>query len=549
MSHLSQWHKLKVAGVVSGDMPEQPQQTASTLWYVRALQGFAGWLAALFLIGFLGIGVAGLFEHGLALMLLGITINVSSYVFFKTRPESDFFEQLVLVFSLTGQFLFAFGLFEVFGFKERQLLVWIGLYQLVLMWFINHYLHRFLSTWFAVIALFWGFDVLIYSGLGSALVAALFVWLWLDKTGWQAEQEFYEPIGYALAFSLLQLNAQSQLWLGGVFYYRQAEVSWLMQNADWISAGLNSLVLMYFVYRMVQEQRVKLSSTAGKLIVLAAVIMLFSALPVIGLSSALLVLLVGFARRNRLLMVLGGLAMIGFVSWYYYSLEITLLFKSIILMVAGLVLLLGALLLKYSLSKNEPKTSVDTAKNEPFTLSLWQRMAAVFTLLLCLAGVNQAIWQKEQVLKNGQSVFLELAPVDPRSLMQGDYMRLRFAMAQQISANTPSSSLSRSQQNHDGYVWVNVDPQGVGQFHALDAVGKNELDDVQQTAETLLKLQYRIRNNRVQFATNAFFFQEGDAKLFDTARYGQFKVAADGELLLAAMYDKDLKLLGENRLD
>ncbi len=72
---------------------------------------------------------------------------------------------------------------------------------------------------------------------------------------------------------------------------------------------------------------------------------------------------------------------------------------------------------------------------------------------------------------------------------------------------------------------------------------------MQDSTNGLLKLQYRIRNNRVQFATNAFFFQEGDAKLFDSARYGQFKVAEDGELLLTAMYDKELLLLGQNRMD
>ncbi|MFX7329222.1 GDYXXLXY domain-containing protein, partial [Acinetobacter baumannii] len=34
--------------------------------------------------------------------------------------------------------------------------------------------------------------------------------------------------------------------------------------------------------------------------------------------------------------------------------------------------------------------------------------------------------QKEMLLKEGQLVLLPLAPVDPRSLMQGDYMALRY---------------------------------------------------------------------------------------------------------------------------
>ena len=49
--------------------------------------------------------------------------------------------------------------------------------------------------------------------------------------------------------------------------------------------------------------------------------------------------------------------------------------------------------------------------------------------LLILAGVTAAISSKEQLLVTGRVVFLELAPVDPRSLMQGDYMALRFKAA------------------------------------------------------------------------------------------------------------------------
>ncbi|WP_323807667.1 MULTISPECIES: GDYXXLXY domain-containing protein [unclassified Marinobacter] len=48
----------------------------------------------------------------------------------------------------------------------------------------------------------------------------------------------------------------------------------------------------------------------------------------------------------------------------------------------------------------------------------------------------------------------------------------------------------------------------------------------------------------VQFATNAFFFQEGDAEYYEAARYGQFWVNEQGEPLLAALYNDDLKQLG-----
>src|SRR5690606_1427760 len=46
-------------------------------------------------------------------------------------------------------------------------------------------------------------------------------------------------------------------------------------------------------------------------------------------------------------------------------------------------------------------------------------------LLLLLGYFNYSIRQKEALLKTRKSVLLELAPVDPRSIMQGDYMELR----------------------------------------------------------------------------------------------------------------------------
>ncbi len=542
MSDLQLWSRLKSAKLVTGEVPEDASNEEMNFWYIRALQGFAGWLAALFLIGFLGFGVAGLFEQGAALVLLGLIINGSTYAYFKSNPDSDFFEQMVLAFSLTGQFLFAFGVFELFDLRSKHWLALLAIYQFILMFVMRNYLHRLLSAWFGVIALFWGFDVLVYSGLGAALVSLVFVWIWLNKSGWEAEKNFYEPIGYAMALALLQLHTQNHVWLFGLFRYRTQEVSWLMVNAYWISALLNSAVLIYFVYRMIQEQRINLSSTSGRLIILAGLALLVTAMPVIGLSSAMLVLLVGFARQNKLLTALGGLAMLGFVFWYYASLNTTLLMKSLILMAVGVALLLGYFVAKHFLVKEQLPSREYPNSVEATALSRWQQMAVVFTLVVCLLGVNHAIWQKEQVLKDGQSVFLELAPVDPRSIMQGDFMRLRFAVGNQVRSNTNSTGKTFDERNHDGYFYVKLDERGVGNFFAMADSGIEEMNG-------LVKMQYRMRNNRVQFATNAFFFQEGDAKLFDAAQFGEFKVADDGELLLKAMYDKDLNLLGENRLD
>ena len=42
---------------------------------------------------------------------------------------------------------------------------------------------------------------------------------------------------------------------------------------------------------------------------------------------------------------------------------------------------------------------------------------------------------------------------------------------------------------------------------------------------------------------DAFFFQEGTADVYTQARYGEFRVGEDGELLLVGVRDKDLRAL------
>ncbi|MCL1480922.1 MAG: GDYXXLXY domain-containing protein [Marinobacter sp.] len=63
---------------------------------------------------------------------------------------------------------------------------------------------------------------------------------------------------------------------------------------------------------------------------------------------------------------------------------------------------------------------------------LSRRIIGLLALLVALAMVNLSVFQKEQQLAHGKVVYLDLAPVDPRSLMQGDYMALSFAIGQEI---------------------------------------------------------------------------------------------------------------------
>jgi uncharacterized membrane-anchored protein len=168
---------------------------------------------------------------------------------------------------------------------------------------------------------------------------------------------------------------------------------------------------------------------------------------------------------------------------------------------------------------------------------------ALTSCALSLLVVNLVIAQKEQLLAHGKVVYLELAPVDPRSLMQGDYMALRFTVA-----NDAEPSLSRVDRNQqifqtagnlqtaDGHIVVTLDERSIGQFVRLD--------DGRPLGSGEVRLRFRVREGQLRFATNGFFFQEGTAPQYESARYGEFRVSDNGDLILTSLRGPSLERLG-----
>ena len=146
-------------------------------------------------------------------------------------------------------------------------------------------------------------------------------------------------------------------------------------------------------------------------------------------------------------------------------------------------------------------------------------------LVLVLGAVNYAIADKEHLLRSGTTLLLELAPVDPRSLIQGDYMRLDYAMARRTEVGAGYGW------PRDGRMVVILDDQGVAQF-----VRRYEGGSL-ATGEHLLR--YRVRGNRLRIGSDAYFFEEGNASRYTGARYGELLVDDDGESVLVGLRDAE----------
>ena len=160
---------------------------------------------------------------------------------------------------------------------------------------------------------------------------------------------------------------------------------------------------------------------------------------------------------------------------------------------------------------------------------LLRRATVIVGLVLILAFFNWSVAQKEALLRDGTPLLIELAPIDPRSLIQGDYMRLEYRIARDISGNYGWP--------RDGQIVVSADADNVARYVRLH-------DGSTPLAAGEHLLFYRRRGHRIKIGTDAFFFQEGHAARYNRAKFGELRVDTSGESLLIGLRDENRRPLG-----
>ncbi len=328
------WATLQQAGLVQGDAPTT--EKLESPWYVKVLLAFCGWFASLFLLGFLGVGFDAIFRSGIASALTGSLMIAGAYAILRI-PRNEFFEHVALAVSLAGQALIAFGLFD--GLNDNTVWIFFALVQVALSIVMPTFVHRVFSSAIATFS----FSMFLYAFgvpyVFSGIVMFIAAWLWLHEFQFPKHTRKIHAIGYGTVLGLVQLKG------GALFSLSPAD--WGMARSDtgfwvqpWMAEILAGGVMIYVVWHLLQRLGHRLPEPLAIAALVCTAILSAVSIEAPGITVGMMILLLGFAGSNRVLMGLGIVSLLFYISSYYYLLDATLLAKAQTLLVTGIALLL-----------------------------------------------------------------------------------------------------------------------------------------------------------------------------------------------------------------
>lgn len=331
------WDRLSAERLVEGERPEPGP--AESPWYVRAMLGIAGWIGALFLLGFVGSAFFFVMQEARAALVAGALCCTAAFALYRAFRGRDFADQFALALSLAGQVLLIVGLADVLSPSGAAFFLAVAAVQAGLALAIGNFLHRVLAAAGAAVALAFAIAQLSLHGLAAPLLCAGLAWIWLEPGRWARSGMLWRPVGYGLTLALLLVETFRLLGASRWFGLGGEAPGWMQMHGPLAGRILTAALLVSAAIILSLREgnplgsRITLCAAAGGLL-----LGLFS-IGAPGFASAFLILLLGFAAGNRLLMALGVLGLLGFAGHFYYSLHATLLAKSGLLAVTGLCLL------------------------------------------------------------------------------------------------------------------------------------------------------------------------------------------------------------------
>jgi hypothetical protein len=333
------WDHLAAAGLVIGK--NAPSADPYSPWFVRVMLGFAGWLGALFMLGFVGVSLQFILRSSTASMITGAAVCAVAAFIFRVSRGKDFAVQFGLAVSFAGQALFIAGLMDIFKWGSDVSYLTISVFEAVLAAVVANTIHRVVSAFVAAASLSLALSLHGIPHLAPALITAGFTVVWLNELAWSRRGSLVRPVGYGLVLAAVFINGAllmpTHLWWGGIIK-SSPEIIRLSYQAGII---LNIATFIFVVSRLLCREGLGFDDRLSQVALAAALAIAISSFKAPGIITGLVIVLLGYANGNRVLAGLGIFALIAYLIHYYYQMEATLLIKSAVLFATGMALLIA----------------------------------------------------------------------------------------------------------------------------------------------------------------------------------------------------------------
>lgn len=348
---LEKWYQLDVVDSQDHrkltDFIVARQQQPELPLYLRALIGVGAFLTSLFFMAFLlTVGFID-FENPYILLIWGGGFIVSAIILLRWAEQGvlirhSFYLQSSFAFMAVGKTLFVMGASQIFESDwgiSGALVIVISLTYFVYRMSIDRYLSVLALCLSILINILFNEDNLASQSLlfhlffCAQLAAAAFL-----LTSGRVKYA-YMPIAYALLSSL----SVCVLYLAA-----QLEIIQNFDQQQWIQIGYINILLIIALWALVIWVAGGLRKwRKHPLIIAVLAILILGAISAPGILWAIGLMILGYGRHDRLLIVAGALMFPLFLWLYYYNLDITLMQKSLILVSSGAILLAGRFYLIY----------------------------------------------------------------------------------------------------------------------------------------------------------------------------------------------------------
>ncbi|WP_201616388.1 DUF4401 domain-containing protein [Psychrobacter immobilis] len=333
----------------------QTESGEHTPWFINILFGFSGIFASLLFIGFLTLILfeTEIFDSIIGVLLTGSILSAIGWSLFHNAHlrHSPFWNSLAFAITVAGQAYIAFALLTN-ELEQPVNVVILLLIQLFMTIVTPNFIYRLLSAMVALGCVIYLLNFYHLPELSLGLLALMTAVANLQRYSilqhisvkWRsAAFDISKALSYASALMLLSVSV----------YFIAAEYGGSPDsfgNLDnygdtfsynyYLAQGLLTLASLYAALLILKRYQVKLLSAAGFIIVFAIAILGVMSIYVSGLLTTSLIIVIAVANSQRVLLGLGVTALVGYIFWYYYQLDTSLLLKSASMLSIGIGLLL-----------------------------------------------------------------------------------------------------------------------------------------------------------------------------------------------------------------